>query len=216
VEVTIHDGGLQVNEGRPWGTLDDILGDGDCRRRCNRPRGCQPADARPRGPTMPSHPSSEAGFPSSAPGNAGPSTFDSTPIASSRKGSWIVRASLERDHFSGEERTDTDRTLWCPPELSGRELGMVSPELPAPMYRRKAGVSRDFAGALSDPSPPPLTPSCPLRFRYGKKEPFRSCAISANELEDVARGSETNVKSPTVAVHSICAELRTNSPAKPP
>jgi len=29
-------------------------------------------------------------------------------------------------------------------------------------------------------------------------------------------GSETNVKSPTAALHSICAVLRTNSPAKPP
>jgi len=49
-----------------------------------------------------------------------------------------------------------------------------------------------------------------------KKEPFRSWPISANLLDDGASGSDTKVKSPTVAVHSICAVLRMNSPAKPP
>ena len=50
----------------------------------------------------------------------------------------------------------------------------------------------------------------------GKKRPFRSWPISANELDDVASGAETNVKSPTVAVHSIFAVLRIKVPAKPP
>src|ERR1700746_118034 len=50
----------------------------------------------------------------------------------------------------------------------------------------------------------------------GKNEPFRSWPISANELEDVDSGAEANVRSPTVPVHSICAEFRTNSPANPP
>src|SRR5436309_12043190 len=50
----------------------------------------------------------------------------------------------------------------------------------------------------------------------GKNDPFRSWPISANELDDVFRGSDTKVRSPTVAVHSICALLRMNSPAKPP
>src|SRR3984893_12915326 len=51
---------------------------------------------------------------------------------------------------------------------------------------------------------------------YGKNDPFRSWLISANELDDVFKGSDTKVRSPTVAVHSICALLRMNSPAKPP
>src|SRR5215470_1363335 len=51
---------------------------------------------------------------------------------------------------------------------------------------------------------------------YSKNDPLRSWPSSANELDEVAMGSETNVKSPTAALHSICAVLRTNSPAKPP
>src|SRR5437762_3269134 len=49
-----------------------------------------------------------------------------------------------------------------------------------------------------------------------KKTPFRSWPISANELEDVPSVSDSKTKSPTLALHCICAELRTNSPAKPP
>jgi hypothetical protein len=40
--------------------------------------------------------------------------------------------------------------------------------------------------------------------------------ISANPLDDVTSGSESNFKSPTRAVHSICALQRRNLPAKPP
>src|SRR5205823_13375006 len=47
----------------------------------------------------------------------------------------------------------------------------------------------------------------------GKKKPFRSRPISANTLEDVASGSETNVKSPSDAVHSIFSAFRMNLPA---
>src|SRR6266436_2121880 len=56
----------------------------------------------------------------------------------------------------------------------------------------------------------------PKALVYGKNDPLRSWPISANELVEVSMGSETNVKSPTTALHSICAWLRTNSPAKPP
>ena len=59
----------------------------------------QPADARlPEQPT-PSRPLSEAGFPSCAPGNAGPSTFNGVRITSSRKGSWIITISLASDSW---------------------------------------------------------------------------------------------------------------------
>lgn len=33
----------------------------------------------------------------------------------------------------------------------------------------------------------------PVRMLYGKNDPFRSWPISANELKEVAMGSETNV-----------------------
>src|SRR5206468_1179660 len=51
---------------------------------------------------------------------------------------------------------------------------------------------------------------------YGKNNPLRSLPISANELDDVASGSDSYDTWPTCPVHSIFATLRTNSPAKPP
>jgi len=38
---------------------------------------------------------------------------------------------------------------------------------------------------------------------YEKNTPFRSWPISANELEDVPSASDSNTKSPTVALHCI-------------
>jgi len=51
---------------------------------------------------------------------------------------------------------------------------------------------------------------------YGKKLPWRSWPISAKELDDVASRSETMSQSPTLALHSIRAVVRTNSLATPP
>src|SRR5208283_6122083 len=55
----------------------------------------------PEQPT-PSPPLSEVGFPSCAPGNAEPSTFNGVWITSSLKGSWINTISLDREPRSGE------------------------------------------------------------------------------------------------------------------
>ncbi len=50
----------------------------------------------------PLRPSSEAAFPSCAPGDAGPSIFDGARIISSPKGSWIITIRLDRDPCSDE------------------------------------------------------------------------------------------------------------------
>ena len=56
------------------------------------------------------------------------------------------------------------------------------PETAAEFERRSSDIRETFR----------LSPVFP-RFSYGKNDPFRSWPISANELEEVAMGSETNV-----------------------